>query len=124
MPPAAGADPSAVAPYIFALMQRNISTPGFVVADHNAPGTPPAPGGFSAPGCVLASPSLGVSAADPASTVVTALRNAGDSMLNAIVYHSNNFELSEQFDQATGYEKSVSNLTWSYAAFLLAVAAR
>jgi glucoamylase len=45
-------------------------------------------------------------------------------MLSAVIYHSNSFELSEQFDQATGYEKSVSNLTWSYAAFLLALGAR
>jgi glucoamylase len=67
---------------------------------------------------------IGVNAADPAPQVVTALRNAGDSMLNAVIYHSNKLELSEQFDQASGYEKSVSNLTWSYAAFLLAVAAR
>jgi hypothetical protein len=31
---------------------------------------------------------------------------------------------SEQFDGITGYEKSVRNLTWSYAAFLSAVRAR
>ncbi len=67
---------------------------------------------------------IGVTASDPAPQVVAALRNAGDSMLNAVIYHSNKFELSEQFDQASGYEKSVSNLTWSYAAFLLAIAAR
>ena len=67
---------------------------------------------------------VGVTGADPAPQVVTALRNAGDSMLNAVVYHSNELELSEQFDQASGYEKSVSNLTWSYAAFLLAMAVR
>jgi GH15 family glucan-1,4-alpha-glucosidase len=35
-----------------------------------------------------------------------------------------NLELSEQFDRDTGYTKSVSNLTWSYAAFLSAVRAR
>ena len=34
------------------------------------------------------------------------------------------FELSEQFDASTGYEKSVRNLTWSYAAFLSAARAR
>jgi glucoamylase len=67
---------------------------------------------------------VNVSAADPVPQVVAALRGAGDSMLNAVIYHSNKLELSEQFDQASGYEKSVSNLTWSYAAFLLAVAAR
>ena len=59
-----------------------------------------------------------------ASDVVTALQTAGDSMLSAVIYHSNRFELSEQFDQSSGYERSVSNLTWSYAAFLSAVAAR
>ena len=29
-----------------------------------------------------------------------------------------------EFDTVTGYEKSVKNLTWSYAAFLFAVRAR
>jgi len=67
---------------------------------------------------------IGVTTSDPAPQVIVALRNAGDSMLNAVIYHSNKLELSEQFDQASGYEKSVSNLTWSYAAFLLAIAAR
>ena len=67
---------------------------------------------------------IGVTASAPTPQVVAALRDAGDSMLNAVIYHSNKLELSEQFDQASGYEKSVSNLTWSYAAFLLAVAAR
>lgn len=52
---------------------------------------------------------------------IGALRAAGDSILNAVVFHSDNLELSEQFDQTTGFEKSVSNLTWSYAAFLSAV---
>jgi glucoamylase len=45
-------------------------------------------------------------------------------MLQAVVYHSDHFELSEQFDAVTGFEKSVSNLSWSYAAFLSAVRAR
>jgi glucoamylase len=67
---------------------------------------------------------VGVAAADPTANVVAALKAAGDSMLNAVVYHSNYFELSEQFDQSTGFERSVSNLTWSYAAFLLALGAR
>jgi glucoamylase len=53
-----------------------------------------------------------------------ALRAAGDAMLQAVVYHSDHFELSEQFDAVTGFEKSVSNLSWSYAAFLSAVRAR
>jgi glucoamylase len=67
---------------------------------------------------------VGVTASGPASNVVSALKAAGDNMLNAVVYHSNYFELSEQFDQTTGFELSVSNLTWSYAAFLLAMGAR
>ena len=45
-------------------------------------------------------------------------------MLQAVIYHSDNLELSEQFDGTTGYEKSVHNLTWSYAAFLYAVRAK
>jgi glucoamylase len=55
---------------------------------------------------------------------VAALDLAGDAMLNAVVYHSDNLELSEQFDGTYGYEKSVRNLTWSYAAFLSAVRAK
>ena len=53
-----------------------------------------------------------------------ALRAAGDAMLRAIIYHSDHLELSEQFDGTSGYERSVRNLTWSYAAFLSAVRAR
>ena len=45
-------------------------------------------------------------------------------MLQAVIFHSDNLELSEQFDATTGYEKSVSNLSWSYASFLSAVRAR
>jgi glucoamylase len=55
---------------------------------------------------------------------VAALRNAGDAMLQAVIYHSDHLELSEQFDATTGYEKSVSNLSWSYASFLSAIRAR
>jgi glucoamylase len=53
-----------------------------------------------------------------------ALRSAGDSMLNAVIFHSNRLELSEQFDSSSGFERSVSNLTWSYASYLLALSAR
>jgi glucoamylase len=67
---------------------------------------------------------VGVGAGDPPAQVSSALRAAGDSMLNAVVYHSNSLELSEQFDQGSGYERSVTNLTWSYAAFLLATGTR
>lgn len=60
----------------------------------------------------------------PPSNLVQALRAAGDRMLNAVVYHSDRLSLSEQFDQGTGYEKSVVDLTWSYGAFLSAVRTR
>ena len=45
-------------------------------------------------------------------------------MLRAVVYHSDHLELSEQFDGVSGYERSVRDLTWSYAAFLSAARAR
>jgi glucoamylase len=67
---------------------------------------------------------VGVTPATDALTAAAALRSAGDAMLRAVVYHSDHFELSEQFDAVSGYEKSVSNLSWSYAAFLSAVRAR
>ena len=66
----------------------------------------------------------GVTSATPPLAAAAALRSAGDAMLQAIVYHSDHFELSEQFDAVTGFEKSVANLSWSYAAFLSAVRAR
>jgi glucoamylase len=66
----------------------------------------------------------GVDGSTPAATAAPALKAAGDKMLQAIVYHSDHFELSEQFDATTGFEKSVSNLSWSYAAFLSAIRAR
>ena len=55
---------------------------------------------------------------------VAALRDAGDRMLRAVVFHSDDLELGEQFDAVTGYVKSVRNLTWSYSSFLSAVRAR
>lgn len=66
----------------------------------------------------------GVTAATSPQDAATALVATGDAMMNAVVYHSDNLELSEQFDGTTGFEKSVDNLTWSYAAFLSAVRAR
>jgi glucoamylase len=45
-------------------------------------------------------------------------------MLQAIVYHGDHLELSEQFNAVTGYENSVRNLSWSYASFLSALRAR
>jgi glucoamylase len=67
---------------------------------------------------------IGVDSSATPPAAATALRNAGDRMLQAIVFHSDHLELSEQFDATTGYEKSVSNLSWSYASFLSAIRAR
>jgi glucoamylase len=67
---------------------------------------------------------VGINASTTPAGAATALRNAGDQMLQAIVFHSDNLEVSEQFDATTGYEKSVSNLSWGYASFLSAVRAR
>lgn len=67
---------------------------------------------------------VGIHADSSPADAVAALDLAGDAMLRAIVYHSDNLELSEQFDGTSGYEKSVRNLTWSYAAFISAVRAR
>ena len=67
---------------------------------------------------------VGVTASSTPAAAVTELRAAGDQMLQAIIFHSDHLELSEQFDANTGYEKSVSNLSWSYASFLSAVRAR
>jgi glucoamylase len=67
---------------------------------------------------------VGVTATTAPPNAAASLRTAGDAMLQAIVYHSDHLELSEQFDAVTGFEKSVSNLSWSYAAFLSAVRAR
>jgi glucoamylase len=64
---------------------------------------------------------IGVASGAPAAQVTAALRDAGDRMLRAVIVHSDHLELSEQFDGTSGYEKSVTNLTWSYAAFLSAV---
>ena len=67
---------------------------------------------------------MGVNASTTPAAAATALQSAGDQMLQAIIFHSDHLELSEQFDATTGYEKSVSNLSWSYASFLSAVRAR
>jgi glucoamylase len=44
-------------------------------------------------------------------------------MLQAVVFHSDHLELSEQYDATSGYERSVSNQSLSYASFLSAVRA-
>jgi glucoamylase len=67
---------------------------------------------------------VGVTATTAPLDAAASLRAAGDAMLRAVLYHSDHLELSEQFDAVTGFEKSVSNLSWSYAAFLSAVRAR
>lgn len=67
---------------------------------------------------------VGIDGATSPDASADRLRKAGDSMLRAVAYHSDHLELSEQFDAGTGYQKSVQNLTWSYAAFLSAVRAR
>jgi Glycosyl hydrolases family 15 len=67
---------------------------------------------------------IGVDASTTPAAAAAALQAAGDQMLQAVIFHSDNLELSEQFDATTGYEKSVSNLSWSYASFLSAVRAR
>ena len=67
---------------------------------------------------------VGITGTTTPSAAASALENAGDQMLQAIVFHSDHLELSEQFDANTGFEKSVSNLSWSYASFLSAVRAK
>jgi glucoamylase len=67
---------------------------------------------------------IGVTAETAPDVAVGALQDAGDAMLRAVVHHSDHLELSEQFDGSSGYEKSVRDLTWSYASFLSAVRAR
>ena len=67
---------------------------------------------------------VGIGADTSPAEAVVLLHNAADAMLQAIIYHSDNLELSEQFDGTSGYEKSVRDLTWSYAAFLSAVRAK
>ncbi|MFG1608096.1 glycoside hydrolase family 15 protein [Actinoplanes sp. NPDC049265] len=66
----------------------------------------------------------GIAADTSPQLAAVALEQAGDQMLQAVIYHSDNLELSEQFDGTSGYCRSVSNLTWSYAAYLSAVRAK
>jgi glucoamylase len=67
---------------------------------------------------------VGISANTSPSQAAANLQGAADQMLNALVFHSDHLELSEQFDKDTGFEKSVRDLTWSYASFLAAVRAK
>lgn len=66
----------------------------------------------------------GIDSSTAPAAAAAALVATGDAMVRAVVYHSDHLELSEQFDGTTGYERSVHNLTWSYAAYLSAVRAR
>jgi glucoamylase len=67
---------------------------------------------------------VGVDQSTAPADVTAQLQAAGDKMLQTVVLHSDHLELSEQFDATTGYEKSVRDLTWSYAAFISAARAR
>jgi glucoamylase len=67
---------------------------------------------------------VGITASTPPGQAAANLQAAADQMLNALVFHSDHLELSEQFDKDTGFEKSVRDLTWSYASFLAAVRAK
>jgi glucoamylase len=67
---------------------------------------------------------IGVDASTTPAAASAALQSTGDQMLQAVISHSDHLELSEQFDATSGYEKSVSNLSWSYASFLSAIRAR
>lgn len=67
---------------------------------------------------------VGIGADTAPHDAVGALEEAGDRMLKAVIYHSDNLELSEQFDAWSGFTRSVRNLTWSYAAYLSAVRAK
>ena len=67
---------------------------------------------------------VGISASTSPGQAVSNLQGAADQMLQALVFHSDDLELSEQFDRDTGFEKSVRDLTWSYASFVAAVRAK
>ena len=67
---------------------------------------------------------VGASGEATAAEVSAALHVAGDAMMRAVVFHSDHYELSEQYDGTSGFEKSVRDLTWSYAAFLSAIRAK
>lgn len=67
---------------------------------------------------------IGIDANTSWRAAVNFLQSAGDKMLYAVIFHSNHLELSEQNDRMIGYEKSVRDFTWSYAAFISAVRAK
>ena len=51
-------------------------------------------------------------------------QGAGHRMLQAVIYYGDNLVVSEQFDVTTGYEKSTSQLSRSYASSLSAAHAK
>jgi glucoamylase len=67
-------------------------------------------------------------ACDPSATGLPgtqALFDHGDAFLETVrAFTPPSGELSEQFDQRTGEQKSAQQLAWSYAAFITCVAAR
>ncbi len=67
---------------------------------------------------------IGVDASTAPKQAAANLESYGDQMLQALLFHSDHFELSEQFDASSGFEKSVSDLSWSYASFLSALRAK
>jgi glucoamylase len=107
------AHPWALCTANFAELHYNLAAA--VVRDAHVPYSPESAGFFA---------QVGVSEQTTPGDAARQLVDVGDAMLQAIVYHSDHLELSEQFDATTGFEKSVRNLTWSYAAFLSAVRAR
>lgn len=117
-----GDDTGIASGHPWAVCTCNFAQLYYLLAREIAAGTPvptdPLAGGFFA--------QIGVTnpAGSSPTEVIDALRTAGDSMLNAVIYHSDHLSLSEQFDQSTGFEKSVVDLTWSYAAFLSALRTR
>jgi len=67
---------------------------------------------------------VGITSATAPLAAATALRAAGDAMLGAVVYHSDHFQLSEQFDAYNRLPEERQQPLLSYAAFLSAVRAR
>ena len=58
-------------------------------------------------------------------SALSRLKSLGDEYLDVIRTHTDaQGSLSEQFDRHTGYERGARDLTWSYGAFLQAIAVR
>lgn len=114
---------TAVAPYEFWLMFRNVASDGLVFED------PLRPGVLSQPGCVLASPSWENSVTQVTQDYV--YHWTRDAAIVAIELAAGPLAASQplldyvQFAQACQRSASaISNLSWSYAAFLSAVRAK